>query len=308
MKKLTLFTLLVSVLVAFGAPAAFAGAAKVTVCHIPPGNPDNFHSITISENAYAAHLAHGDLAGPCDAACATLCDDGNACTIDDTGDCEQLGCPVAHQAIDCDDSNECTTDSCDTVTGCVNTAATGQLCDDGLTCTGVDICDDQGVCSGPAIDNCCLGDADCSQNPCDQASCDLVTNRCSNAPVICNPSDLCHVNICDPSSGDCSETPVACNEGETCNPATGQCEQSLVCPCWTQEWMDSYTTGSCYSDVNQEYINNSTLGFSGVLHIGDRMHCELSGPTAPYLLINISDPQITQVCTDQILAACSRIP
>ncbi|MFD0964955.1 hypothetical protein [Pseudofulvibacter geojedonensis] len=41
---------------------------KVTICHIPPGNPDNAHEITVSTNAVRAHLAHGDSIGncPCD--------------------------------------------------------------------------------------------------------------------------------------------------------------------------------------------------------------------------------------------------
>ncbi|PHS09795.1 MAG: hypothetical protein COA88_04280 [Kordia sp.] len=38
---------------------------KVTICHIPPGNPENSHSITISVNALDAHLAHGDTIGDC---------------------------------------------------------------------------------------------------------------------------------------------------------------------------------------------------------------------------------------------------
>ena len=33
---------------------------KVQVCHFPPGNPDNFQIICISESALPAHLAHGD--------------------------------------------------------------------------------------------------------------------------------------------------------------------------------------------------------------------------------------------------------
>jgi hypothetical protein len=45
-----------------------AGAEKVEVCHIPPGNPDNAHTIVISENAVRAHLDHGDVLGPCDSA------------------------------------------------------------------------------------------------------------------------------------------------------------------------------------------------------------------------------------------------
>jgi hypothetical protein len=38
---------------------------KVTICHIPPGNPDNAHTIRVSENAVDAHLAHGDELGKC---------------------------------------------------------------------------------------------------------------------------------------------------------------------------------------------------------------------------------------------------
>jgi len=38
---------------------------KVTICHIPPGNPENAHPITISVNALDTHLAHGDTIGDC---------------------------------------------------------------------------------------------------------------------------------------------------------------------------------------------------------------------------------------------------
>lgn len=34
--------------------------SKVTICHVPPGNPGNCHEITISTNALQAHLNHGD--------------------------------------------------------------------------------------------------------------------------------------------------------------------------------------------------------------------------------------------------------
>ena len=56
---------------------AAAGTNKVEVCHIPPGNPDNFHTITVSEKALSAHLSHGDVAGQCNAICAILCDEGD---------------------------------------------------------------------------------------------------------------------------------------------------------------------------------------------------------------------------------------
>ena len=36
-----------------------------TVCHLPPGNPDNQRTITIGTSAVAAHIAHGDTEGEC---------------------------------------------------------------------------------------------------------------------------------------------------------------------------------------------------------------------------------------------------
>ncbi|MCZ6651718.1 MAG: hypothetical protein O7D91_01640, partial [Planctomycetota bacterium] len=39
---------------------------RVTICHIPRGNPDNAHTIRVSVKAVPAHLAHGDHCGPCE--------------------------------------------------------------------------------------------------------------------------------------------------------------------------------------------------------------------------------------------------
>lgn len=48
-----------------GNATAQAAVPKVTICHIPPGNPDNAHSITVGAPAVPAHRAHGDPLGPC---------------------------------------------------------------------------------------------------------------------------------------------------------------------------------------------------------------------------------------------------
>ena len=40
---------------------------KTLVCHIPPGNPDNAHTIWISNKAVARHVSHGDHVGRCTA-------------------------------------------------------------------------------------------------------------------------------------------------------------------------------------------------------------------------------------------------
>jgi len=42
------------------------GKNKITICHVPPGNPDNAHTITVGEPAVIAHVAHGDSIGACE--------------------------------------------------------------------------------------------------------------------------------------------------------------------------------------------------------------------------------------------------
>jgi len=40
-------------------------SGKVVICHFPPGNPENEHTIEVGEPALPAHLAHGDSMGAC---------------------------------------------------------------------------------------------------------------------------------------------------------------------------------------------------------------------------------------------------
>lgn len=42
-----------------------SGDLGTVVCHIPPGNPDNRHTIIVGPGAVGAHLGHGDTPGPC---------------------------------------------------------------------------------------------------------------------------------------------------------------------------------------------------------------------------------------------------
>ena len=61
LKKISFIALVVFALSSF----SFIGIGnnyptKITICHIPPGNPSNCHEITVSLNALQAHLDHGD--------------------------------------------------------------------------------------------------------------------------------------------------------------------------------------------------------------------------------------------------------
>jgi uncharacterized membrane protein YgcG len=42
-----------------------ADTKKTTVCHIPPGNPANAHTICVGNAAVPAHVDHGDFLGTC---------------------------------------------------------------------------------------------------------------------------------------------------------------------------------------------------------------------------------------------------
>jgi hypothetical protein len=37
----------------------------VTICHIPPGNPNNAQTIMVSSEEVQGHLDHGDTLGAC---------------------------------------------------------------------------------------------------------------------------------------------------------------------------------------------------------------------------------------------------
>jgi hypothetical protein len=44
----------------------FYGNGKVTLCHVPPGNIGNAHTLSVSPHALRAHLAHGDSISVCE--------------------------------------------------------------------------------------------------------------------------------------------------------------------------------------------------------------------------------------------------
>jgi hypothetical protein len=130
-----------------------AGNAKVEICHIPPGNPDNFHTLVVGTKALSAHLAHGDLGGACDTQCEVLCDDGDACTIDA---CDSSGSCAATAPVSCDDGDPCTTDTCDPAIGCRGEPVT---------------------CEPP--------------DACTVSMCAPDTGECVDSPVVCGPGEAC---------------------------------------------------------------------------------------------------------------------
>ena len=66
-RRIILISATVTTVAMIGATTALPALAanKVTLCHVPPGNPGKAHTITVGEPAVAAHMRHGDYLGPC---------------------------------------------------------------------------------------------------------------------------------------------------------------------------------------------------------------------------------------------------
>ncbi len=141
------FVLAVGCVWAFGGSGAMAAATpKVTICHLPPGNPSNVQLITVGAPAVPAHVRlHGD------AVCATgdsnCCADpaGEVCTniqtdVNNCGGCNLVcprgdvctagacACPIAG---DTNCSGTCT----DLRSDPENCGACGNVCPAGAPCS-----------------------------------------------------------------------------------------------------------------------------------------------------------------------------
>lgn len=102
--------------------------AKVKLCHVPPGHPENAHVIVISEKGLAAHLAHGDCYAPDDAMPGDPCE----CAYNPDPEC---------QGETCGTFTSCNLPSLCLTPVCVTTAEGGGLCVEGATpCAGLPRC------------------------------------------------------------------------------------------------------------------------------------------------------------------------
>jgi len=183
----------------------------------------------------------------------TPCDDNNPCTQTDS--C-QAGACIGMNPL-CAPSDQCHEAVCDPDTGtCSNLALPdGTACDDGSACTPTDSCQ-AGVCTGmnplvcTASDQChgvgvcdpgtgtCSNPASPDGTSCNDANACTQTDSCQAGvctgmnPVVCGPSDQCHVaGVCDPMTGACTDPAAAdgtgCDDGDACTVddacSTGTC-------------------------------------------------------------------------------------
>ena len=153
------------------------------------------------------------------------CDDGNACTFNDTCELDDFNfASCSGTPFTTDDGNPCTDDAC--IDGVVtHDKIDGLPCDPNEACSPTGLCT-QGVCI-PSTPCECTKNADCPQNDdtcLGKQICNLVKGTCEIDPstiIECEPSALpCHTNECLPGFGECIEltspNDTPCNDGNAC--------------------------------------------------------------------------------------------
>lgn len=232
--------------------------AKSLLCHVPPGNPDNAHSICIGDAAVPAHLANhgGDGCGECgeppDPCGNDVCDEGENC----------FNCPqdctfpeICDDGVDndCDGLADCADPDCSESPNCLPQCP--ECCFDR---TSPDTC----ACPIPEPPDACCFDAsddgqdDCATpegNPFDLPPCGPDYSCDQPPPSECNPD--CGVG------GGGNGDPVAlqeeggqCEEACTCDPESGavSCDPEGPCSGCEAECAGNLRERACNDGVDND--------------------------------------------------------
>jgi len=187
----------------------------ITLCHLPPDNPQKPQTLVVALPSVGNHLSHGDAFGPCP--------DG----------------PCLENGLACSATRYCCSGNCDSTRTCadvvVECTATGAAClSDGQCCTGV--CD---VTSATCAERACLAqgepcahDHECCSAACD-GTCVDAPNGCLATGEPCQPDTPCCGGLCDVSRAEgavcadatCGGIGRACSADSEC--CSGFCDQSM---------------------------------------------------------------------------------
>jgi hypothetical protein len=209
------------------------------------------------------------------------CDDGNACTTEDT--CTNGTC-AGVAPLDCDDDNVCTEDSCLPAQGCQHDPVAGP-CSDGDGCTLDDACK-KGTCVG-GLPKDCDDDNVCTADSCSDGDCQYspVPGPCDDANA-CTTQDTCDAGLCTGGpSLDCDDqnpcTDDSCDVAAGCQHSfnTAPCDDGSLC---TLE--DACSGGVCAGakalncDDEDPCTDDSCHALSGCQHAFNVAPCNDGNP------------------------------
>ena len=187
----------------------------------------------------------------------SYCDGVESCHL-------ESGCVVG-TSIDCDDGVFCTVDACDEETQSCTQEPDDALCDNGLRCDGVEVCDTQEGCQSP-VPNVCDDGVDCTVDRCEDDTGECLhepdDTYCSNG-VFCDGAETCDVllgcvsavspcgdTLCDEAGRRCVECleDAGCDDGvectqDNCDRESGDCDfapDDTLC-----DDLDACTTDRC---------------------------------------------------------------
>lgn len=218
---LILIGTLTILLTSFSSTHAEENPGRAIICHIPPGNPANVHTIVISNNALDTHLLHGDFLGKCD----EETDGGTTCDCE-CQDEDHLDCYGCTENDECDDRL-----FCDGLEVCLE----GNCVSSDLPCGPNTICSEgDESCLPPSG---CNSDTDCENNffcdgqeTCADGFCKRGINPCPSF-AYCDESRGCFVIAECLLSADCNDS-IFCNGKEECvgfkcEVGTSPCEDGI---------------------------------------------------------------------------------